>query len=63
MLDVQLGNNRAIRIIGVYMPHSMLPDENVDCVYSLLDTEIADARAKKYSMILTGDFNAEIGRR
>ena len=62
-LDVRSDHGVKWRIIGVYMPHSMQPQEEVDATYAVIDAEIAGACRGQYNLIITGDFNAEVGTR
>jgi hypothetical protein len=61
VLDVRLCKRTILRVIGVYMPHSAQPDEDVEAVYSTLDDQCGEAKKKGYLKMLTGDFNAEVG--
>ena len=61
VLDLRIASKRCIRVIAVYMPHSGHKDEDVDVVYSALDVECKEARSKHSSLLIAGDFNAEVG--
>ena len=62
-LDVQSNRNVKWRIIGVYMPHSMQPQDDVDATYATIGAEIASTRRSKYNLVIAMDFNAEVGTR
>ena len=63
VLDVQADRQQKLRIIGVYMPRSMQPDDEADAVYAGIEEELAFARRKKYNTVIAGDMNAEVGAR
>ena len=60
-LDVRSDLGVKWRIIGVYMPYSMQPQEDVDATYAIIDAEVAGTRQGQYNLIVAGDFNAEVG--
>jgi hypothetical protein len=61
VIDVRLCKGTVLRAIGVYMPHSAQPDEDVEGVYCILEEQCNEAKKKGYLKMLTGDFNAEVG--
>ena len=61
VIDVRLRKGLVLRAIGVYMPHSAQPDEDVDKVYGTLEEQCKEAEQKGYMRVLTGDFNAQVG--
>ena len=52
-----------MRCVAVYMPHGGYKDEEVDAVYDALEVECREARAKHLSLVIAGDFNAQVGSR
>lgn len=62
-LDVKIGAKVKVRILGVYMPHALMPDEEVDAVYAAMEEALCQARQKGYRIIIAGDLNAEVGRK
>ena len=56
-------NSWKLRVITAYFPHSGYGDPSVQRVYDTLSTIIHEARSEKLQVILTGDFNAQVGRR
>lgn len=61
-IDLSIGS-RTLRIFGTYMPHSKHPDEDVEIIYETLQELLLEARRKKCSCIVAGDFNAQVGHR
>jgi exonuclease III len=61
-LDVRIRSVR-YRIFGLYFPHALMPDDEVEAVYASIESDVGSARKKGYSTIIAGDFNAEIGHR
>ena len=62
-LDVQIAKGLNMRVFGVYMPHSLMPDEDVEGVYASIEGALKQARHKGYRSIIAGDFNTEVGCR
>ena len=52
-----------IKIVGVYFPHSGYPDDTVQELYDKLECILYESRASREHVVITGDFNAEIGTR
>ena len=61
VLGVRVTKKCRLRVAGAYMPHAGQPDEDVDSLYTVLDAEHNEAKSKGDKMIITGDFNAEVG--
>ena len=61
-LDIQIQSLK-IRVITAYFPHTGYNDSNIQRMYDTLSTIIHEARAQRLQILLTGDFNAQTGRR
>ena len=62
-LDLKLQDGSPMSLLGVYMPHALMPDEDVEAVYGSLECALSVARQKGYRVIIAGDFNAQVGTR
>ena len=51
------------RIVTAYFPHSGYSDACVQNVYDTLSTITEEARAQHLHIVITGDFNAQVGKR
>ena len=60
VLTVRLGILR-LQVIGIYMPDSTYPDEEIEMVYEQLEHILGPRRPKNHTRIIAGDFNAEVG--
>ena len=60
-LDLKLTKTFQVRMFSVYMPHGGLPDDEVDTMYSMMDSALERSRRNGHHIILAGDFNAEVG--
>ena len=45
------------------MPHSLMPDEDVEGVYASIEGALRQARHKGYRSIIARHFDAEVGSR
>ena len=61
-MDLHVGDE-IFRVFGLYTPHAMMPDDEVDAVCAPIENDLNSARKKGYRIIIAGDFNAEIGKR
>lgn len=59
-LEVRFGKMR-MSITAAYLPHGGYTDEEVEAVYVQISSLIKPARKKGHSIIVAGDFNAEVG--
>ena len=59
MLEVD-ADERKFNFIVAYMPHGGYSDEEVEAMYSAISLQIKDARKRRRSIVLGGDFNAEV---
>ena len=48
-------------VVAVYFPHTGYSDDAVQLIYDALGEVVGEAKARKESIIVGGDFNAEIG--
>ena len=58
-LELHYGKLRMV-VIAAYLPHGGYTDEDVESVYAQMSSLIKDARKRGYSILVAGDFNAEI---
>lgn len=61
-LDLKAGKWK-LRIVTAYFPHSGYGDIHMQRMYHALDDIAEEAKSQKKQLILTGDFNAQVGMR
>ena len=61
-IDIHIRTTK-LRIITAYFPHSGYGDTSVQRMYDALSTILHEARTQGLHPILTGDFNAQVGKR
>ena len=61
-LDINVASWK-LRVMTAYFPHTGYGDAAVQRVYDTLSEIIHEAQSEKLQVILTGDFNAQVGRR
>ena len=61
-IDVDIGKH-SLRIITAYFPHGGYGDQHVQTLYDVLTEIHTDAQQQKLTTVLTGDFNAQVGRK
>lgn len=61
-VDIDIGGNH-LRLISIYMPHGGCDDEEVEGVYTKLDSIVCGARRINRVCVLLGDWNAVVGGR
>ena len=59
MLEVD-ADERKFSFIVAYMPHCGYNDEAVEAIYDEISLQTKDARKRKRSIVLGGDWNAEV---
>ena len=59
-LDLEVHGKR-IRVVAAYLPHSGYSDSFVQDTYDIVEHLVHEGRRKGLSILLAGDFNAEVG--